>query len=278
MTEPGKLFIGAMRVVPKKPLSRVVRRLAAIRSRVAVQRFAARYGVAVEDAELPLSSYESVLALFTRRLKPGLRPLDPDPRALLSPVDGTFLNGGPIGEGQLLQAKGRVFSLEALLADPRATERFRRGVYLTIYLSPKDYHRIHAPASGVVSGYTYVPGQLFPVNAAAVAHVDQLFAKNERLITHLETEPFGRIEVVKVGATCVGHIKAAYDPSIATNLGAEAISEKVYAPPLPIARGDEVGVFEMGSTVILVVEKPVALSALAPHTPVRLGAALGRAE
>jgi phosphatidylserine decarboxylase len=274
MNAPGRWFIGAMRVVPKKPLSRAVRRLASIRSRAAVRRFAARYQVAVEDAERPLEDYDSLLAFFTRRLKPGIRPIDPDPRALICPVDGAYLVGGPIGEGQLYQAKDRAFTLDALLADDHAHERFRTGAYFTLYLSPKDYHRIHAPASGVISGYTYLPGALYPVNAAAVAHVDQLFAKNERLITHIETERFGKVEVVKVGATCVGHIKVAYDPEVATNCGASEVKEKRYDPPIPIERGADLGVFEMGSTVIVVVERGVAPVPMEPGSTVRLGTPL----
>jgi phosphatidylserine decarboxylase len=275
VNEPGRLFIGAIRVLPKKPLSRAVRRLASIRSKLAVRRFAHRYGIAVEDAERPLEEYESLLDFFTRRLKPGLRPLDPDPKALLSPVDGAYLVGGPIGSGQLYQAKGRTFTLNALLADEQAEKRFVHGTYTTLYLAPKDYHRIHAPATGTILGYTYLPGALYPVNAAAVAHVDQLFARNERLITHLETPVFGRIEVIKVGATCVGHIKVAYDKEVATNCGATEVVRKIYDRPIPVDRGDELGVFEMGSTVILVIERPVSLNAMSAGDPVRMGTAIG---
>jgi phosphatidylserine decarboxylase len=275
MAEPGKLFIGGMRVVPKKTLSKAVRRLASMRSKMAVRRFAARYGVAVEDAEKPLDEYDSVLAFFTRRLKPGIRPIDPDPNVLISPVDGAFLVGGPVGEGRLYQAKGREFTLNALLADPDAERIFAGGTYATLYLAPKDYHRIHAPAAGRITGYTYVPGQLFPVNAAAVAHVDELFARNERLITHLETESFGRVEVVKVGATCVGHITVAYDPDVATNVGEQEIRPKRYDPPIPLEKGAEIGVFEMGSTVIVVTERPVQLVDIERGAPVRLGRPLG---
>lgn len=265
-----------MRVLPKKPLSRAVRQLVSVRSSVAVRRFAARYGIDLDEAELPVEQYASILALFTRHLKPGLRPLDPDPRVLLCPVDGAYLVGGPVGAGTLVQAKGKTFTLNALLADEHAEERFANGAYAVLYLSPKDYHRIHSPATGVVSGYTYLPGALYPVNAAAVAHVDELFARNERLITHVESEQFGRVEVVKVGATCVGHIKLAYDDAVATNVGATEIVRKVYDQPIPVQRGDELGVFEMGSTVIVVVEKPIALDAFTQGQPVRLGRPLAR--
>jgi len=249
MSEPGKLFITGMRLLPKKPLSRAVRRLASVHSQMAVRRFAARYGAAVDEAERPLEEYGSVLEFFTRRLKPGLRPIDPDPKVLISPVDGAFLVGGPVGEGRLFQAKGRDYSVSALLADPDAEQVFKDGAYCTVYLAPKDYHRIHTPVDGVITGYTYVPGELYPVNPAAVAHVDQLFAKNERLITHVESERFGRVEIVK----------------------------KRYDQPIPIKKGDEVGVFEMGSTVILVVERPVNFEAYEQGAPLRLGRALGRA-
>jgi phosphatidylserine decarboxylase len=272
---PGKLFITGMRVVPKKPLSKAVRRLAGIRSKMAVRRFAARYKVAVEDAERPLDAYESVLDFFTRRLRPGIRPIDADPRALVSPVDGAFLAGGPIGEGRLYQAKGRDFTLAALLADPDAERTFARGTYATLYLAPRDYHRIHAPAAGGITSFTYVPGQLFPVNAAAVAHVSELFAKNERLITYLDADAFGRIAVVKVGATCVGHITLAYDAAVATNVGGAAIDRRAYDPPIPVEKGAELGVFEMGSTVIVVTERPVELLSMERGAQVVMGRAIG---
>jgi len=231
--------------------------------------------LAVEEAEKPLDAYQSVLDLFTRRLKPGVRPIDTDLEALVSPVDGAFLVGGPVGNGQLFQAKGRDFTVGALLADPQAATVFGKGTYCTVYLAPRDYHRIHAPEGGLITGYTYVPGELYPVNQAAVTHVDGLFARNERLITHLATEKFGRIDVVKVGATNVGHISLVYDPTVRTNVGATEIVRHTYAQPIPVARGAELGVFEMGSTVILVMERAVQLDPMAPGTPVRLGRPIG---
>jgi phosphatidylserine decarboxylase len=275
MSEPGKLFIAAMHAVPRRSLSRAVRGLASVRSGAAVRRFAEHFGVDLEEAERPLEAYGSILELFTRRLKPGVRPIDPEPRALVSPVDGRVLVAGRVGEGQLFQAKGRTFSLAALLAEEDAPAVFRGGSYATIYLSPRHYHRIHSPADGEIVGYTHVPGDLFPVNAAAVAHVDRLFARNERLITHLVTPRFGRVEVVKVGATNVGHIKLAYDAEVATNVGAQQLVRRRYPRPLPVARGDELGVFEMGSTVIVVVERGLELEAISPQEEVRLGQRLG---
>ncbi len=272
MGESGRLFIAGMRAVPKKPLSRMVRRLASVPSKMAVRRFAARYGAAVEEAEKPLEEYESVLDFFTRRLKPGLRPIDADPKVLVSPVDGCLPTQGPVEEGLLLQAKGRRYRLSDLLAEEGAEVRYRRGAYFTFYLAPKDYHRIHAPVSGFITEMTYVPGQLYPVNPAAVAHVEGLFAKNERLITHLQSEDFGRVAVVKVGATCVGHIKVTYEPEVTTNVGDKQVARKRYEDgALQVKKGQELGVFEMGSTVIVVVERAVALEDWAPADPVRMG-------
>jgi phosphatidylserine decarboxylase len=282
MSEPGRLFIAGLSVLPKKSMSRAVRRLASVPARVAVRRFAEHFRLDMDEAERPLDEYGSILELFTRRLKPGVRPIDPEPRALVSPVDAQFLVGGPVcgsaGEGVLVQAKGKTFTLAALLADEGALSAYRRGTYLTMYLSPRHYHRIHSPADGRIVGYTYVPGALYPVNAAAVNHVDQLFARNERLITHVESPRFGRVAVVKVGATNVGHIKLAYDPTVATNLGAHEIVRHRYEAPIPVARGDDLGVFEMGSTVILVTEAPVQLRALAPQEELRVGERLGLAS
>lgn len=257
----GKLFIATMGVVPKKPLSRVVRRLTEVRSKMAIRRFAARYQINVDEAEKPLDEYGTILEFFTRRLKPGARPIDAEANALVSPVDAKLDAMGPIEQGTLLQAKGRPYALAAMLADEEAAARYEGGGYMTMYLSPKDYHRIHCPADATVTGYTYVPGELYPVNPAAVAHVDALFARNERLITHLQTERFGPMELVMVGATCVGHMTVAYDDEIATNVGASQIVRRRYESPIPLAKGDDLGVFEMGSTVILIVGSQVELTA-----------------
>lgn len=272
----GKLFISALEFVPKKGLSRTVRRLTQVRSQMAVRRFAARYGINLDEAEKPIEDYPTILDLFTRRLKAGLRPLDSDSASLLSPVDGTIEARGQIDSGCLLQAKGRSYKLSALLADEDLAVHFEGGLYATLYLSPKDYHRIHSPISADVIGYTYIPGELYPVNPAAVLHVDSLFAVNERLVTHLESERFGRMALVMVGATNVGHMRVMYDDSVQTNMGAKEIVRKSYAPAKTIERGDELGVFEMGSTVILIMESKLSLSEFAIGEAIRMGQSLGR--
>lgn len=275
MSIGGKVLLGAIGLLPEKHISRAVRRLADTSAPFAVRRFAAAYGIDLEEAEHPIDHYPSVLAFFTRRLKPGARPLDPDPKSFLCPVDGVLDVTGPVRADRILQAKGCDYSVAALVADPQLAARYEGGSFATIYLSPRDYHRTHSPVSGHVIAATYVPGALFPVNPNAVANVDGLFARNERLVTVIDSPGFGRVTYVMVGATCVGHIKTAYDATIATNTGGTVLERKTYDPPIPIERGGELGVFELGSTVIVLVERHVKLTAPA-GLAVRLGTPLGR--
>lgn len=271
MTMKDELTIRGLRMVPRKGMSRRVRKLAGIRSKMAVRQFAARFDLNMAEAELPIDEYRSVLELFTRRLAPGARPVDEDPKVLVSPVDGAYLIGGDVEQGTLLQAKGRTYSVASLLASEGGDTRMTAGSFMTLYLSPRDYHRIHSPADGEILGYTYVPGDLFPVNQAGVNHVDGLFAVNERVITHLSTEAFGRVDVVKVGATNVGHIRLAYDDAIRSNTGGREIIRRTYPQPLAVKRAAELGVFELGSTVILVTERRLTFDPWSPTQAVKLG-------
>ncbi|MFO0724567.1 MAG: archaetidylserine decarboxylase [Myxococcota bacterium] len=271
----GRLTLGAIELLPEKEISRLVRRGADLPLPLVIRRFAAAYGVNLEEAEKPVEEYRSLLDFFTRRLKPGARPIDPRPEVLACPVDGLLDVVGTITQDRLVQAKGRDYSLAALIGDSDRARRYEGGTFFTLYLSPKDYHRVHCPAAAMVNGYTYVPGSLFPVNANAVQHVDGLFAQNERLITHLESEVFGSIEYVMVGATCVGHIKVAYDRAVATNVGGKELERRTYQPPIPLDRGGELGVFELGSTVVLLTQ-PGLTPLLSPGTPVQVGMALAK--
>lgn len=267
------LFIAGVRCLPRRTVSRAARRVVELRSEMAARRFAAAFGIDLADAEL--DRYPSVHALFTRRLKPGARPVDRDPPSLVSPVDGTLSVHGRVGDGPLPQAKGRTYTVEALLAGGDQAARFAAGSFATFYLSPRDYHRIHAPADGAIVGWTHVPGDLFPVNRSAVTHVDQLFARNERLITDLETERFGAVTVVKVGATIVGRVRASYAPEVTTNApGVRELRSHRFAERIPVQKGEEIGVFEMGSTVILLSERTARFTA-EPGAPVRMGQRVG---
>ena len=165
-----------------------------------------------------------------------------------------------------------------LLADDPVAEPLSRGSYATVYLSPRDYHRVHCPVDGVVTGYLHVPGTLWPVNAAGVAHVDRLFCRNERLVTLLDSETHGPVAVVMVGATAVGRITAAYDDAICTNAGGGTLSRVRYDQPRPLARGAELGTFHLGSTVVVLCGRAGLVPAVEGHSPVRMGEPLLRPE
>jgi phosphatidylserine decarboxylase len=268
-------FMSLMRLVPKSALSSVVglatrAPVPAGLHQVAMRWFAKQYRVSLDEAEGPIEQYPTFGQFFTRKLKPGLRPIDPDPSAVVSPCDGAISQIGTIDAGRCLQAKGIWFPVDKLLGDARRALDFEGGSFVTIYLSPRDYHRFHSPLEGQVTGYSYLPGAFWPVNKASVGSVDALFAINERLVTWLTT-PLGKVAYVAVGATCVSRIHAAYD-SVVTHTNAPLLV-KTYDRPLPIARGAEIGMFEMGSTVIMLFEKNKLRwePSLAPDVPVRLG-------
>jgi phosphatidylserine decarboxylase len=275
------LLITSLRLVPKNALSYAVG--ATLRApwprplvRTAIKGFAAAYGVATDEAERDAGTYRTFTDFFTRRLKPDLRPIAQGEDVACSPVDGTVGQVGGIESGTLVQAKGKTYGLAELLVDEDDARAYDGGTYATLYLAPRDYHRIHAPLSGRITGYTYVPGHLWPVNAKGIAEIDRLFAVNERLITHMETAA-GRVAVVKVGATCVGRIRATYD-DVVTNNGRSPFRRVRYDVPFDVAKGEELGVFEMGSTVIVLFQRGrITLDPLIETgARVRLGQALGR--
>jgi phosphatidylserine decarboxylase len=197
---------------------------------------------------------------------------------VVSPVDAVVSEAGVAEGGRLVQAKGIDYGVEALVADEDLARRLEGGAYATLYLSPRDYHRIHFPLAGSVLGWRYVPGRLWPVNPASVRTVRGLFAVNERLVTILDT-PLGRCALVAVGATVVGRVHAYYDPTVPrTNDPGAKSRGRDYETPIPVAKGQELGAFEMGSTVILLFERGrIRLDArMVPGTRVRVGEAIGR--
>lgn len=189
---------------------------------------------------------------FTRELREECRPINTEKESIISPVDGIIGHSGSIDKNTLIQAKGRTYSLEAFVAKKEYVDLFTGGVYLTIYLSPSHYHRIHAPISGDIKSLCYIPGKLYPVNPFAINNIDCIFAKNERLITIVKSEIFGNVAVVKVGATNVGKIKVVYDSITSNNLYRKGI-HRTYQD-ISIIKGKELGRFELGSTVILLFE------------------------
>ncbi len=282
MATSDRLFISALRLLPKNALSRAIGALTRWRApapvRLAAMRaFARRYGI--DLAECPdLDVYRSFGEFFARPLRPGLRPIAPGDGVVASPVDAVVSEAGLAEGGRLVQAKGIDYTAAALLGDPALAARLEGGAYATLYLSPRDYHRIHFPLGGAVVGWRSVPGRLWPVNAASVRTVPGLFAVNERLVTVLDT-PVGRCAVVAVGATVVGRVHAYYDPTVPhTNRRSAPVRARDYDVPIPVEKGQELGAFEMGSTVILLFEKGrVRLDPrVVTGARVRVGEELGR--
>ncbi len=272
-------FMTLMRLLPKSALSTVVGKAtrAPVPAKVhqaAMRVFARRYQVNLEEAEGTFDDYPTLGAFFTRKLKPGRRTIDLGERVVASPVDARVSQIGTIERGACLQAKGISFPVDRLLGDARRALDFEGGAFATLYLSPRDYHRFHAPLPGYVTGYHYLPGEFWPVNPASVRTKDALFAVNERLVTYLDT-PAGPCAYVAVGATCVSRIHAAYDELI-THQG-EAARAHTYPRPIAIEKGAELGMFEMGSTVILLFGKGRVRwePSLQPDAPVVLGQRIG---
>lgn len=233
------------RIRRPRPLARWMRRT-----------FAALFKLNMDEAELGIDSYESVEDLFTRRLKPGLRPLA---GAVCSPADGYLARSAPATQGQAIQAKGLTYELGEFVYGKTSGKDFAAAWYQTVYLAPHNYHRVHAPFAGKLVAIRYLPGQLWPVNVPFVARIPRLFARNERLSFEFELAGGGRAFAVMVGAFNVGRMTTPLAPDLITNdlsrqLGA---SPRVVAfePARPVAQGDELGTFLLGSTVILVYDQ-----------------------
>ncbi len=271
--------------LPLHLLSRVAGRLAEVELPRRLRRpllggFARLVGVELGEVPLPLESYPSLQAFFTRSLAPGARPIDPRPDSVLAPCDGRVGAFGTVEEGRLLQVKGRSYGLAELLGDPDEAKALEGGRFATFYLAPRDYHRFHAPCSGRVVALRYLPGELWPVNRLGVEGVEALFARNERLVAHFELEAGGpaggggRFAVAAVGATLVGCVRVGFD-DLRTGGGGPVLRR--YEPGVPVARGEEWGHFEFGSTLV-VVAGPGLLEWELPGegAPVRMGRRVGR--
>jgi len=211
-----------------------------------------------EAAEMNLDSYSSFNAFFTRLLRNGVRPISES--EIVSPVDGVVSQVGLVTSGQIVQAKGHEYSVLALLGDDDAvTSEFVGGQFATIYLSPKDYHRIHMPVTGTLRKMRYIPGKLFSVSPRTVRAVPDLFARNERVAVTFDTD-FGPIVVVLVGAIFVGSMETIWAGQITPNYG-KVIQQWTYdgEQAITIEKGQEMGRFNMGSTVVVLVGKDAAL-------------------
>jgi phosphatidylserine decarboxylase len=242
--------------------------------------FLRRYGVDLAEAqESDWRAYPHFNAFFTRALRPGARPFDQAPAgAVLSPADGRVSALGALSAGTLLQAKGHTYAARELLGTEEDARPFQGGRYLTVYLSPRDYHRVHMPAAGRLVRLRYVPGRLFSVNAATTRRVPRLFARNERVVALFETE-LGRMAVVLVGAFFVGGLETVWTgPITPPHGGRPAHWDYPDGHPgtrLPAAA--EMGRFNLGSTVVVLLEGSGVRwdATLSPGRPVRAGQVLG---
>jgi phosphatidylserine decarboxylase len=233
--------------------------------------FVSHYDVNMEESSRPLEDFTTIQDFFTRTLKENARSIDSAKKSFVSPVDGRVLSFGKIENNTIIQAKGEGSTLDELVDIPGYRHRFSGGDFLVIYLSPRDYHRIHSPLTGKINGYSYIPGNLFPVNTFAVQNIPRLFARNERLITYIEAD-HKLCGLVKVGALNVGSIKVNYQPHIQTNPARPFIRSEVFMSSMDIVKGEEFARFEMGSTVVLLFEKGmVKLNSLTEYQQVRLG-------
>lgn len=202
------------------------------------------YNVDLHEAVVPPEGFRSFNDFFTRRLRDGVRVFDQDPHTILSPADGRLEDHGPLDRASTFSIKGQRYDAETLLGSRAEAEHYKGGQYAIVYLSPRDYHRVHSPIEGRVTRVRHIPGTLYPVNALGVAHVPQLFARNERVVVNVETEAFGTVAVVFVGAFIVGKISLAFDAPARPPHGG-AVTERTYAPASApkVTRGGELGAF-----------------------------------
>jgi len=269
-------------VLPHRLLSSLARSLAYSDSprirRWLIDTVVRRFDVDLDEAaESDPAAYPTFNAFFTRALKPGARVPDPDPRALLMPADGRISQCGAIERGRIFQAKGRSFTAAELLASQAAATPYADGLFATVYLSPRDYHRVHMPWTGRLLETVHVPGRMFSVGPDAVASVPRLFARNERLVCHFETS-FGPMAVVMVGALLVSGVETVWSGEEIPAYGNRVTTRTWTSEDIVLERFEEMARFNYGSTVIVLLPPGVATleAGLQAERPVRLGQALAR--
>lgn len=263
-----------LRVLPRTRITRAVGRLCDMQlppflSRAVVSAYVRAYEVDLAEAA-PLDdspTYASFDAFFTRELRDGARAMPPDPTALASPADGRLDAVGPVDGGQII-VKGKAYDAAELLVSEAAAQRYQGGQFAVIYLSPRDYHRVHSPAKGHLLEVRSAPGELFPVNAVSERHIPQFLTRNRRVAIELATESFGHVTLVMVAAMIVGRVTVTGIEDRDVPLGTI-----VPDPPLAIERGQEIGIFHLGSTVVMFLE-PDRGPIRHPMGPIRWGAAI----
>lgn len=213
-----------------------------------------KYGVILEEAVIPAGGFRNLNLFFTRELKKGARKIDKSAESVVATTDSRVDQFGTITKERIMQAKGITYSVRDLIPSPEA-EKFIGGKFITLYLSPGDYHRIHSPVDGKITGFFNIPGKLYTVQEFMVNTLPDLFSLNERLITYIKTKN-GNVAVCKIGAMNVGKISLAYDDSVTNTLFGKRC-EKLYDKDeqKSIKKGEEIGTFNLGSTVIILFEK-----------------------
>ena len=217
---------------------------------LAYRAFARAVGANLDETELALDEYPSLGDFFARKLRDGARTIEPAEDAIISPCDGVIAARGTAVDGTLVQAKGRSYRLEELIADEAWAATLANGQYVTIYLSPRDYHRVHAPLGGTLVRYDYIPGALWPVNPKVAARRDALLARNERVVIRLNVGWRRHVAIVMVGAAGVGNMTLAHGPGSAS-LRAAGERHRIELGK-PVERGEELGAFRLGSTVVVI--------------------------
>lgn len=245
----------------------------------AIKRFIRLYNINISEAsETNPEAYACFHDFFIRQLDPKKRPLDQTPNSIVSPCDGTISQIGTIEKGTLIQAKKKTFSVQALLGDHPLANEFTKGKFATIYLAPKDYHRVHIPAQGTLKSVCYIPGKLFSVNPVTTANIDNLFARNERVINFYDS-PQGPFAVVLVGAMIVGSITTHSNGTLTPPHGEKRVHFDFPNTPehhIILEKGEEIGYFSLGSTVILLfTEKLCWEQELTQHTKIIVGQKIG---
>lgn len=255
MPTASRVAADLLRVLPRKQLSSAMGRLADLTGpsalvQRAIRTFVRVYGVELEEAIVPPEGFDSFDAFFTRALKPGARTVDQRPEVVVSPADGRIEDLGVIEPRACFLVKGYTYDVGELLGAEHEAQLFQGGTFFIVYLSPRDYHRVHAPVDGRVLRARHVGGTLYPVNRIGLDHVPKLFARNERVVT-VQSSRFGPVATVMVGAIGVGRISMSYDARITTNRGPVAGTLEYHDRGPSLARGGEVGRFHLGSTAIV---------------------------
>jgi len=267
---------GSLYFLPHHAVSRLVFKLTRLESKFvpkSITLFSKAFGVNLNDAIHPdPSHYKTFNEFFTRQIKPELRPIASS--KLVSPVDGTISQFGQIVNTSLVQAKGVTYTLDALLGgEKEASKLYENGQFITIYLSPKDYHRIHMPCSGKLIDQTHIPGRLFSVAKHTVNTIKGIFARNERVVANFETE-YGPMAMVLVGAINVAAIETVWAGLITPPKGKSLTTKNYKEKEISLDKGEEMGRFNMGSTVILLfAEGAPALQGLSINQSVMMGEA-----